>query len=240
MSRFVWSGLTVLLALCAALYWSLDRGWLRFNYPDRSEFPVVGVDVSHHQGDIDWSRLRRADLRFAYIKATEGASFRDPRFAGNWRAARAADVVPGAYHFYSLCKGGVEQAANFLDAFGSLQRPALPPAVDLEFGGNCAMRPAPDVLIREIAEFLHVVETVAGCRPLIYTTQDFHAAYLAGRAGDRDLWVRNVFRRPRLEPGRHWLFWQFANRAHVEGIEGFVDLDVFAGNAREFEARLCR
>src|SRR5688572_25770827 len=141
MTRSRWL-LAILPVLCTMLYASLERGWLRFNHPRRSEFPVQGVDVSHHQGTIDWLRLRQADLRFAYIKATEGTAFDDPRFVANWHGARAADLVPGAYHFYSLCKSGAEQAAHFLDALASVPRPALPPAVDLEFGGNCANPPA--------------------------------------------------------------------------------------------------
>ena len=230
--------MVVLVALCATLYWLLDHGWLRFNYPHHDEFPVWGVDVSHHQGHIDWPRLQGSDLRFAYIKATEGAAFRDPRLLANWNAARAAGLVPGAYHFYSLCKGGAEQAANFLDALASVQGPALPHAVDLEFGGNCADRPAPRDLAQQVSDFMLRVEAATGCRPLIYTTQDFHAAYPSGR--DHELWIRNVFHRPVLEGGRRWRFWQFANRAQVDGIEGFVDLDVFAGDAAQLQALLCR
>jgi lysozyme len=233
-------GSTLLLALGAAFYALLDRGKLRFNHPGHDEFPVMGVDVSHHQGAIDWSRVRRANQDFAYLKATEGAAFRDPRLRANWDAARAAGLVPGAYHFYSLCKGGTEQAANFVDALAGLRGPALPPALDLEFGGNCTQRPAPADLARQVALFLQQVEAATGCRPLIYTTQDFHAAYLTGRFGHHELWVRNVFRRPRLEAGRRWRFWQFANRGQVDGVTGFVDLDAFDGGVREFEARLCR
>lgn len=240
MFRFVLSGVLALSICGMALYWLLDRGWLRFNHPGRDEFPVAGVDVSHHQGDIDWPKLPRAGLRFAYIKASEGEAFRDPRFETNWKAARAAGLAPGGYHFYSLCKGGRAQAANFLDALGKVGGAALPPAVDLEFGGNCALRPPAAKLVQEVSDFLQRVEAGTGCRPLIYTTQDFHAAYLAGEMSDHALWVRNVFRRPALEAGRHWRFWQFANRGRVDGVEGFVDLNVFAGDEREFVTALCR
>jgi lysozyme len=95
-------------------------------------------------------------------------------------------------------------------------------------------------VLREVADFLDRVEAGTGCRPLIYATQEFHAAHLANRWRGHDLWMRNVFRRPVLEPGRRWRYWQFANRGRLEGIEGSVDLDVFAGGTREFDAQLCR
>ena len=54
-------------------------GWLYFlNFsPDRSKYPVRGIDVSHHQGSIDWQRVAADDVSFAIIKATEGGDYVD-------------------------------------------------------------------------------------------------------------------------------------------------------------------
>jgi lysozyme len=92
---------------------------------------VKGVDVSHYQGEIDWQGLRAGGVRFAYIKATEGAHYRDPRFAANWRRSREAGIPRGAYHFFSMCKPGAEQAANFIDAIPAGGQ-SLPQALDAE------------------------------------------------------------------------------------------------------------
>jgi lysozyme len=51
-----------------------------------------GIDVSNHQGSVDWSRVAADDIRFAYVKATEGGDFVDSRFAANWAGARAAGL----------------------------------------------------------------------------------------------------------------------------------------------------
>jgi lysozyme len=84
----------VTLALGATVLVSgfgLTRGWWRVNHPDPSEFPVWGVDVSHHQGAVDWRRVAQVPhIRFAYVKATEGGDWVDPRLESNWKAARAA------------------------------------------------------------------------------------------------------------------------------------------------------
>ena len=66
----------VLIALLVAAY-AVWHGWLRFNYPSRARYPVRGVDVSHHQGAIDWARLRADGAELAYLKASEGAAWRD-------------------------------------------------------------------------------------------------------------------------------------------------------------------
>ena len=151
--------------------YGLSHGYLRFNYPSLARYPVQGVDVSHHQGDIHWAALKSPRVRFAYIKATEGATFQDSAFATNWRGAAAAGIVPGAYHYFTLCRSGADQAANFIATTGALAGSGLPPAVDLEFGGNCAHRPTVDAFEAELQVFLTTVGEYTGCRPVLYVTE---------------------------------------------------------------------
>ena len=73
-----------------------------------------GIDVSTHQGAIDWAAVAGDGIDAAYVKASEGATFEDDRFAENWAGAKAAGLEVGAYHFFTLCKEGEEQAANLL------------------------------------------------------------------------------------------------------------------------------
>ena len=91
----------------------LVLAWLCYPFVEvaRLWYPVTGVDVSHHQGRIDWPKVAGSGVRFAYVKATEGGDFIDESFGQNWEQAKA---VGGAYHFYRQCKGGREQAENFL------------------------------------------------------------------------------------------------------------------------------
>ena len=64
----------------------LYTGVILFNNPSREIYPVRGVDVSHHQGKIDWDTLARQDIQFAYIKATEGSNFKDKIFRKTFSA----------------------------------------------------------------------------------------------------------------------------------------------------------
>ncbi|HEV7717761.1 MAG TPA: GH25 family lysozyme, partial [Arsenicitalea sp.] len=113
--------------------------------PDRLKYPVRGIDVSHHQGKIDWPGVAVTGVSFAYIKASEGGDHVDTAFGPNWSGARSVGITVGAYHFFTLCRPGAEQAANFLRVL-PLDQPMLPPVIDLEFGGNCKARPTAEAL----------------------------------------------------------------------------------------------
>jgi lysozyme len=212
----------------------LSRGWWRPNYPDPARFPVWGIDVSHHQGHIDWPAVAgEPHLAFAYVKATEGGDWTDPRFQENWREARRAGLRVGAYHFFTFCRPPLDQARHFLSV---LPRDAgmLAPAVDLEFGGNCRRTPERHSLQRDLAAWLQAVEAATGSRPVIYVTREAYDAFLDGSEVAHPIWIRDIWAEPRLLKDTPWAFWQFANRGRVRGIDTFVDLNVFAGSREAF------
>jgi len=216
-----------------AVYQGFRHGWLRFNYPSASRYPFAGVDVSHHRGPIRWPTVRSEGVAFAYVKATEGGDFVDPLFQKNWADARAAGLAVGAYHFFTFCRDGVSQASNFLATVPPTPD-ALPPAVDLEFDGNCAWIPDWSDLSQQLGAFLEPLRKAYGREPVLYMTREFYDAYLRNapdRFGSSPLWVRDVYRSPRWLGRRPWTVWQYANNGRVRGIDGLVDLNVFAGDA---------
>jgi lysozyme len=205
------------LAVAAALYAPYWR-------PSEQSWPLQGIDVSHHQGGIDWAALPAQGVDFAWIKATEGGDHRDRLFEANWRGARAAGIRRGAYHFFTLCRPGADQAANFV-AVVPREPGALPPAVDLEFGGNCAARPSRGVLLRELAAFLRIVEAHSGRPAILYLTREFEEAYRLSEAVDRPLWLRRLLLEPRFG-ARPWTHWQASSFHRLRGIQGGVDWNV--------------
>ncbi|MCB9654311.1 MAG: lysozyme [Deltaproteobacteria bacterium] len=218
----------VVLCLGAVVVWRLfEAGIVWFVYPSTDRFPIRGVDVSHHQGTIDWKRVAASGLSFAYIKASEGSDLLDPRFAQNWDEAQGAGLRTGAYHFFTFASGGRQQASNYLAAVsGRLGPNALPPVVDLEFGGNSRVRPDPERLRAELTDFVEAVETALGHRVVFYMTSEFFEAYPLPYLTSRPLWIRSIYGEPdaRFEP--HWKLWQYHCRARVPGIAGPVDLNV--------------
>lgn len=194
---------------------------------------VQGVDVSWHQGAIDWRTLAADDVAFAYIKATEGGDHVDPRFAFNWREARATGMHVGAYHFFTLCRSGVSQAQNFI-AVVPREANALPHAVDLEHMGPCRRGPTMPDVVAEARAFMDRVEAHYGVRPIIYTTREFHDTHLATFEGER-FWIRSLGVAPRFRE-RDWVIWQHHNRGHRNGVSGPIDLNAFRGDAAALAA----
>lgn len=187
-----------------------------------------GVDVSWHQGPIDWRTLAADDISFAYIKATEGADHVDERFAFNWEHAGAAGLYRGAYHFFTLCQPGARQAANFIAVVPRVTG-ALPHAVDMEHMGPCRLGPTMTDVVGEMRAFMDRLEAHYGARPIIYTTREFHDAFLSEVSGER-FWIRSIGVAPRFRE-RDWVIWQHHNRGHKRGVSGPIDLNAFRGDA---------
>lgn len=204
--------------LIAAVLWFV---WLSNDRPGLGEGETYGIDVSHHQDEIDWNRVAADDIAFAYIKATEGGNFVDSRFEENWEGAASAGLARGVYHFFTLCTPGDVQAENFLGVVPA-DPDALAPAIDLELAGNCAARPSQEWLERELGTFLDTVEATTGKDAVLYIGDDFEQRYRVRDSLSRPLWLR-FHRRPNVEG---WLIWQVRGFADVDGIEGRVDLDI--------------
>jgi lysozyme len=212
----------IVLALCFLGIWVPNK-------PSGAKYPIRGIDVSHHQQEIDWQGVKASGVQFAYIKATEGADFTDGKFADNWKNSGEAGIVRGAYHFFTFGTPGQTQAANFISKVPA-ELNALPPAIDLEFSGyNKERRVASDEFQRELSAFWDAIFSHYHKTPVVYTTNDFQKQYLAAMPIER-LWIREVWRTPR-EP---WAFWQFSPRGRVPGIPTFVDLNVFHGTPEDF------
>ena len=232
MNKSIWIALLVVLSLIMliASYW---LGLLMPNWPSTAKYPIRGIDVSHHQGTIDWPAVKLAGITFAYIKATEGTQYRDPTFVQNWSGAGASGIVRGAYHFFTLDISGKEQAQNFL-RFAPVEPSTLPPAIDLEFSGyNRHRHPPHGEFVKELAAFVDAITERYKKPPAIYTTSEFRNEYLRSMSIEC-LWIREVLTRPRTDTN-DWIFWQFSGRGRIRGIGTFVDLDVFNGSGSEFD-----
>ncbi len=87
--------------------------------------------MSSHQGAIDWADVAGDGMHFTFVKAMEGETFTDPRFEANWDEARPVGLKVGAYHSYSACRAGAEQARHLLSVVPRAHA-AMPAVVDAE------------------------------------------------------------------------------------------------------------
>ncbi|MDR2001767.1 MAG: GH25 family lysozyme [Dysgonomonas sp.] len=229
--------LAMIVFICAGVYVAFMNGYIRLNYPSFKDYPVQGIDVSHHQQEIEWDKLDKKKVQFAFIKATEGGNHKDSMFQLNWREARQNKILSGAYHFFTFCKDGEEQARNYIH-YVPRDSIDLPPIVDLEYGGNCSPANRKEDLIAEIANYFEIIEDHYQRKVIIYTTNEFYKNYLQHQFPDNPIWIRDIIAKPNLPDGRDWLFWQFSNRGRIDGIDTPVDLNAFNGSREEFEKLL--
>ncbi len=225
----------VLLGVLAILF---KNGYIKINTPSKKNYPVRGIDVSRYQGDINWPELSAQNISFAYIKATEGSTHVDPKFAYNYAQAQKTNLRVGAYHFFSFDSGAESQAMNFISQVRPYER-MLPPAVDVEYYGQYSASKHPDVsaVKAELGKLLKLLYDHYGIRPVIYATQAAYKTYIRGNFDDYDIWIRDKY----FTPGDNiinWRFWQYSDKGVLPGYSGsekYIDLDVFRGTAEEFE-----
>lgn len=194
--------------------------------PSPADYPVQGIDVSEDQGAIDWWPVRNDGAQFAYIRATSGAEVRDARFAENWPAASSAGIRRGALHRYSLCQPAARQAGNFISTVPRVDN-QLPPAVEIDFTTDCAVRPERAALVAELGQFLAAIEIHLGQPAILKTSSAVDAEYHLADAFDRILWGQRSFFSPSYF-ARPWTIWQATTFRRIDGVSGPVNWDVMA------------
>ena len=198
-------------------------------------FEVHGIDVSRYQSDIDWTKVAEQDISFAFVKASEGETISDQFFCKNWDEMKEAGIRRGAYHFFRPKTSVLTQAQKFLDNV-ILEEGDLPPVLDVEVMDNVSEI----ALISRMRTWLEIVEFELQIRPIIYTNLKFYNKYLADHFPEYPVWIAryNDYFEPMLTNGLDWSFWQYGNKGRLEGIEGFVDFNVFKGTERDL-AKMC-
>ncbi|TND08287.1 MAG: lysozyme precursor [Bacteroidetes bacterium] len=196
-----------------------------------------GIDVSHHQGTIDWSKLKSADpaiglVNFVYIKATEGVGYIDPMALTYAQGAKAAGLRIGYYHFASLNDPNVSndaaaEARYFDSQLKTLPAADLVPVLDLETNKSNL---SPQLVQQWITAFLDTMNQLGYPSVMLYSYQPFLDQYLpAGHPfGKLPLWLaqyRNV-PQPTLPKGwTAYTIWQYSNQGKLAGFTTNVDLN---------------
>ena len=183
---------------------------------------VAGIDVSHHQGNIDWEKVKEScpDLKFVYIKATEGKSHVDPRFRANAKGASIVGYKVGAYHYFRMTSSAHAQFANFKKQMDAVHLDLLP-MVDVETNDRKPRKQFQDSL----KVFLDLLEKEYGKKPVIYGTQRSYNSYCAPEFNDFPLYIgKYSTSKPIVIGPSHYSIWQFSETGIIPGIPTYVDL----------------
>jgi lysozyme len=207
--------------------------------PDDRVTLVPGIDISHHNGDIDFELVRRAGHRYVFMKATQDIRFVDPRFLDNAARARVQGMPYGAYHFFDYRVDGTAQADHFVDRveLGGGFDDTLPAVVDIE----CWPPAGTSIHVLAVARLHDFVERVfsrTGRLPMIYTSARMWREVMGDSPefGDLALWVA-CWRceAPALPAGwEDWRFWQ-TGTVRVRRV-GRLDGNLFKGTEADLLA----
>lgn len=183
-----------------------------------------GIDVSDHQKRIDWEEVAKdKDVKYVYIKATEGATYVSNLYRYNLENARKYGIKVGSYHFLRTGSRIRAQFENFKRVVKKAEQDLLP-VLDVEVRQGWSNQQMRD----SVKLFCDLIEEHYGCRPLIYTSSSFYDNILGRAFNVYPLFIaRYSTSQPTLKSGNDWVMWQFSERGRIRGISTNVDLSCF-------------
>ncbi|MFT3753217.1 MAG: glycoside hydrolase family 25 protein [Paludibacter sp.] len=190
-----------------------------------------GIDISHYQEIVDWNKILEHEPGFIFVKATEGSTLQDPKYAEYYQSVRKLGIPVGSYHFFTYKTSGKDQAKNFL-ATAKFQRGDLPLVLDAEFSKTI---PRPDIVRKELLNFMNVIYEKTRIYPIIYCPYKYYEAYLKDcLPAECKLWIVDY----KNQPNCNWTFWQTTEKYKVAGIKGYVDFNLFYGSKKKLKSLL--
>ena len=182
-----------------------------------------GIDISHHQGDIDFSKLKDR-IDFAMVRTSYGDFYEDRKYKTNIKQLEKIHVPYGLYHF-SYAKdieGAKKEASNFINLIKNYN-PTYPVVIDIEYSNRTSN--VSNNTLNDIAyTFCAMVEN-AGYYVMIYANLDYFNNKLNDKRLDRyDKWLAEWKNKPTYN--KAFGIWQYSSKGRLPGINGNVDLNI--------------
>ena len=191
---------------------------------------LKGIDVSSHNGKIDWKKVKEAGVQFAILRCHQrfGA---EATFEDNYAGCRQNRIPVGAYKYsYALTEAQAKtEAEDVLEALEGKQLD-LPVFYDLEESTQYALGPT---RVEKIAKAFRDAVARKGYRVGIYCNSSWYYGLLTPALKEYDCWIASVpyewdddgTAQPRLKPTAG-VAWQYSWQGSVPGINGKVDMDL--------------
>lgn len=196
---------------------------------------LKGIDVSRWQKEVDWLQVKESDVKFAFVKATQGDFRIDPFFARNWEETKLHGIKRGAYHFYKP-EAPVQDQINLFTSTVTLAPGDLPPVLDIEVASKGMTG---EQLRADLKVWLEAVTKHYGVKPIIYTSQNYYRRWLQGHFTEYHFWIARYSPvKPEVHHTDSWMFWQYTDSGSVAGINSAVDINFFAGDLEKL-TQLC-
>ena len=197
---------------------------------------IRGIDVSYYQQQPDWNLVANDDVRFAFIRVSDGLVNIDSEFDRNWREARRVGIRRGAYQFFRPNLDPIAQADLLVDRMGALESGDLPPVIDVEATGGLT----PANVAARVHTWIERVQARIGVVPIIYTAPYFCRDNVGSPSysTEHHLWLAHYTTACPLvpEPWSRFTFHQYTDSGSVAGIIGSVDMNIFNGTLADLDA----
>lgn len=202
-----------------------------------------GIDVSKHNGRVDWDRVAHTGIKFAFTRVIDDKhpGNADPQFAANRDGIKAVGLLRGYYHLFRPGRDNVVTQANlFVSLIGTLKPGDLQPVIDIEKTDGLGAK----AILDNAARWIDIVEAATGRQVIIYTFVSFWRDTLGNttRFSDHPLWIADLRDTPRVPGGfSTFTFHQHSFTGRVPGIPRIgpasnVDLDRFNGSMNGLRA----
>lgn len=182
-----------------------------------------GIDISHHQGNIDFDKLK-GNIDFAMVRTSYGAFYEDKKYKQNIAGLEKIGVPYGLYHFSYATN--VEEAKKEAEGFINVIKkynPTYPVVIDIEHSDRTSNIRG-DTLI-EIANTICSMIENAGYYAMIYSNLSYFNDKLNDNSLDRyDKWLAEWKSIPTYD--KPFGIWQYTSNGNVPGITGNVDLNI--------------
>ncbi|QUH00037.1 lysozyme [Saccharopolyspora erythraea] len=202
----------------------------------------LGIDVSNHNGKVDFGKVKADGRDFAFVLATDGESFTSDQFDSQYGGAGKAGVYRAGYHFARPDGSAGKQADRFLKTVGyTNDGKSMPPVLDMEANPNGATCYGLDAAqMKEwIKTFVGRVKEQTGREAIIYTSPGFWQECTGNSEAFKNnpLWIAEwgVDKPSKIGGWPAHTFWQYSDSGKVNGVDGPVDVNRFNGGAAELE-----
>lgn len=184
---------------------------------------MKGIDISTHNGSIDFNAVKNSGVEVVIIKATEGVDFVDNRLQEHYVKASSTGLHIGFYHFMSEKTNPVQQANDFWDAIKDKKFDVIP-CLDIEV--NNYGRSAAEITDRCL-QFLNQFKLISGYDCMIYTGGYFGRDNLDSRIKGYKGWIAHYGVDYPMNTGFPVVGHQYSETGRVNGINGNVDMNNF-------------
>ena len=185
---------------------------------------LKGIDVSMHNGNVDYAQVKQDGVEVVIIKATEGIDYVDPYLERNYTNSKQNGLYTGFYHFMSEKTEPTRQAEDFYNAIKDKEYNVIP-VLDIET--NYKERSSKEVTDRCL-EFLNRFKELSGIDCVIYTGGYFGRDVLDNRIKTYKAWIAHYgVTEPMYTGFSDVVGHQYTETGRIQGIEGNVDLNNF-------------